>query len=581
MTMTSACVAIKQYWPTENVAEHEVISRLTTAFSNLGLSTILVDENGQRIDGNGALKKDDVLFCLDLHFKTPRVFDGVSVAALWNPLDFYSMFGASRSLANQISHDLFVAANPASASWVRSLRPDLHQEILQLNHSVPEESIRIPRSFPTGKLVYVGIGWDKRRGGPGRHNFLLKHLDMAGVLELYGPRRLASGLRPWKGFSSYLGSLPFDGTSVMDRIHVAGFALCMSSESHKSDGIQSNRLFETIAAGAIPVVEEGAASPFSLEGSIFIPSGLSAEQEGEYVASEIRKLMLEPDDFKRRVGKLQERLSSRFTLESQLDLICKEVQRFSIAPRGRIASHQDKESQLVATSLLDCLADFQNKGDEELNHADFHVLSTRAFSAFFKARVMADDASWVYMGYGKDLPKADLSVSDLKETDVVWLNGVSTSASGAFEPVNKLLHPGHLSRILFKTEILFAFMGDSASSLSIPFIAEALRADSIFTDSTLKHKQFWRIQVAFSGAKLVEARSLISNLDLVSITHIKSSDPSDWQRQLLDNVGGVINSVDYHTSGNLTADDVFRALSSLRARDLPRILITGMKSLLR
>ncbi|WP_447411939.1 hypothetical protein, partial [Clostridium perfringens] len=44
-------------------------------------------------------------FVISLHFESPRLFDLYSYAALWNPADFYFIFGYDKSSMKLVSHN--------------------------------------------------------------------------------------------------------------------------------------------------------------------------------------------------------------------------------------------------------------------------------------------------------------------------------------------------------------------------------------------------------------------------------------------------------------------------------------------
>ena len=566
-----ASVAIKQYWPSEKVAEHEVISRLQKAFANLGVSTVLVDENGKRVDGKGQLLEGQVLFCLDLHFKTPRVFSGLSVGALWNPIDFYSMFGATTSIANQISHDIFVAANPKTAGWIRNFRPDQKAEFLQLSHTVSRDSIRVPNLNPSSQVVYVGIGWDKLTRSSGRHHGLLSSLDQSGRLKIFGPKRLANGLRPWREFTGYSGSLPFDGESVLQEINTSGFALCLSSDSHKADGIQSNRLFETIAAGSLPIIEEGAESPFSLEGAIEIPKHLDDETAADFIIGEVDRLSSNQADFNRRVLGLQKRLESDFTLEAQLMRILVLVeQKIGTRPVPKPLSGDR------CFSVIDALAKFHGVEPDVLDPNQLHALASNAAKKFVIELLMDSNAPWIHFGQSSDRIEACFSESDYAEYQVIWLNGTYHSKSGPISAVNTLQNNSSMGRCVIGRATFIELLDSGDPLISLPALVAIVEADLHSPKPLLKHHLLFSPQVSFLDASTTSARSISPTLDFVSISNLNQSEST--LGSIVRNHGQFTNS---SVPQNLQARDIFTALSRIRARDLSGIVLAGLKSLFR
>ncbi|MFC6791834.1 hypothetical protein ACFQE0_20880 [Methylobacterium komagatae] len=58
-----------------------------------------IDPSDPRID------RDEYDFVISLHFESPRLFDIPSYSALWNPLEFYFMFGYEKSIMKLVSHN--------------------------------------------------------------------------------------------------------------------------------------------------------------------------------------------------------------------------------------------------------------------------------------------------------------------------------------------------------------------------------------------------------------------------------------------------------------------------------------------
>jgi hypothetical protein len=265
--------AVVHTWPKIKNAEYEIIQRVIKAANNIGVTVYVVDDNGYIIQSNGSKKhgkrtriqKEDCEFLLSLHFESPRVHDIFSYAALWNPLNFYSMFGYHASTEKLASHnDVLSCRSDIADAHAANLFEGMGREI-QLPppaffHTVPGPLLK-PKITKDSRLFYIGINWERISGKKGRHHDLLKWLDDERLIQIYGPE-IFQGVEPWKDFNCYCGSIPFDGHSVLERINAAGICLVLSSESHQRSGIMSSRLFEGLAAGAViicnphPLVEK-------------------------------------------------------------------------------------------------------------------------------------------------------------------------------------------------------------------------------------------------------------------------------------------------------------------------------------
>lgn len=250
--------AIVKLWPEIKTAEDECIARLKLAASMLGLECIEIYFDGKPIEGSEhSISRKDVDFVIHLHYDTPKCYDAFSFVALWNPIKFYHEWGYKRTTRNLISHDDFLSCSSAAADAhveriVRKLDSHLPPKF-KLYHSTP--GLIYPPSLGCGKLFYVGINWEAINGGKSRHQEVLKRLDNSSLLRIYGPK-VFMGTEVWKGYKSYVKEIPFDGVSMMDEIAGAGISLVLSSNAHKESGLMSNRLFESIAAGALVICDE-------------------------------------------------------------------------------------------------------------------------------------------------------------------------------------------------------------------------------------------------------------------------------------------------------------------------------------
>lgn len=253
--------AVVKLWPNLQTAENEVIARLKNTAQMLGLDCIEISPNGSCVKTGKQITSEDADFAIHLHFDTPKNYDIFSFVALWNPLQFYFDFGYTRCCKNLISHDDFLSCLSTGAD--DHLKRLLLKQPLHLSPKFSMfHSLSSPVIQPTTQqrmLFYIGINWEKLGQGRSRHHELLKKLDETGYLRIYGPR-IVQGVKVWKDFKSYVDEIPFDGISVLQAIHSAGAGLVLSSDAHRDSGLMSNRLFETVAAGAVVICDE---NPFA------------------------------------------------------------------------------------------------------------------------------------------------------------------------------------------------------------------------------------------------------------------------------------------------------------------------------
>lgn len=273
--------AIVKLWPEIKTAEDECIARLKIAAEALGLFCFEIHADGRYLEQpERVLRREDVDFVLHLHYDTPKLYDAFSIVALWNPLQFYHEWGYARTSRNLLTHDDFISCSSQSADdhvarMVRDVPTHL-PPLFKLYHSTAD--IVHPPSLGDFKLFYAGINWEAISGGKSRHQEVLKRLDQADAVRIFGPE-IFQGVKVWAGYRNYVRGIPFDGISMIHEIHQAGIALVLSSQAHKNAALMSNRLFESIAAGALVICDENAfAKKYFGDALLYIDSRCSIDK---------------------------------------------------------------------------------------------------------------------------------------------------------------------------------------------------------------------------------------------------------------------------------------------------------------
>ncbi|WP_394789274.1 glycosyltransferase family 1 protein [Rhodoferax sp.] len=309
--------AIVKLWPDIKTAEDECIARLKMAASALNIECIEIHADGSFLsDPKVKVSKSNVDFVIHLHYDTPKRYDAFSFVALWNPLKFYHEWGYARTSRNLTSHDDFIscssqAADDHVARMIRTSATHLPANF-HLYHSTPD--VIHPPSIGEGKLFYAGINWEAINGGKSRHQEVLKRFDKTGLLRIYGPT-VFQGVKVWAGYDSYIKEVPFDGISMIHEISKAGIALVLSSQAHKESELMSNRLFESIAAGALVICDENPfAKNFFGESLLYIDSRCSVEQIFLDITCHLQWVQSYPDLALEKIAKAQGIFRDRFTL---------------------------------------------------------------------------------------------------------------------------------------------------------------------------------------------------------------------------------------------------------------------------
>lgn len=345
--------AVVKLWPSLKTAEDECIERLKIAAQKIGVECVLVDKEGRFIahPDEGA-NKHNVDFVIHLHFETPKAYDAFSFVALWNPLQFYFDWDYRKCSRNLLTHDDFLSCG---SSWAddhvrRMSAQDAFrdtQSLLTMYHSV-SEPIHEP-SLGEGRIFYCGINWERILGKPGRFDHVLKMLDGQGILRIHGPNEF-QGIKVWKGFSSFVGPLPFDGHSVVEAIHQAGICLVLSSDAHKQSGLMSSRLFEGLAAGAAIICDE---NPFAREHFgdtlFYIESWKSADVVRDQILAHRRWILDHSAEAVDRIRQAQKIFHERFSLDHSLSEIYRRLdERKTLARTLRFPATTDQVVHLIS-----------------------------------------------------------------------------------------------------------------------------------------------------------------------------------------------------------------------------------------
>jgi hypothetical protein len=286
--------AVVKLWPEIKTAEDECIARLKIAAADLGLECFEILADGRYLEQpTRHLAKGDVDF----------VFQ------------FYHEWGYARTSRNLLSHDDFISCSSQSADdhvarLVRKAATHL-PPLFNLYHSTA--SVIHPPSLGDHKLFYAGINWEAISGGKSRHQEVLKRLDQTESLRIYGPE-IFQGVKVWAGYRSYVRGLPFDGISMIDEI-----SLVLSSQAHKNAALMSNRLFESIAAGALVICDE---NPFARkyfgDALLYIDSRCSIDTIFEDIQRHLAWAEAHPEQALAMIAKAQQIFTEKFTLTRNL-----------------------------------------------------------------------------------------------------------------------------------------------------------------------------------------------------------------------------------------------------------------------
>lgn len=279
-------IAVVAQWPKGINAENECIKRIQSSAMSLGIEVLIIDKNGYYLDTNNEILPNDVDFIINIHFETPKTYDSFSFVALWNPLEFYLGWGYDFCSQHLATHDDFISCSSIDADehLLRLIKDDKSRlpPIFTMYHSLSNPIIE-PKINNFKKVFYCGINWEALSKKEGRHNAIFRYLDKTNIIKIYGPEYI-NGIKVWKGFKSYERFLPFDGVTIVKEISNCGISLVLSSAAHKRSELMSNRLFESLAAGAIIIADDHPFIKKHLEGNALF---LDMSKDDSHIAQQI------------------------------------------------------------------------------------------------------------------------------------------------------------------------------------------------------------------------------------------------------------------------------------------------------
>src|SRR3989338_6655518 len=322
------CFALLCDWPHAKAAENETIKRISSAAKSLNKNVLVINRKGDVIDlendihaSDRIITNDDVDFVINLHFTSPRVYDGFSYLLLWNPLKFLHDWNYERYAASMASnHDsISCGSSFADECFYRYSFCQGYQHLfpqIRLNHtnSGPYFDFYDGRSG----VFYCGIGWDKNNANPQqRFHDVFTILDKKSVLKIYGPKKLGKS-EPWKNFASYQGEIAFDGTSLFKTISQSLLGLAISHSAHLETEIATSRIFEIIAGGALPLCDNISFIKKNFGDRVLYIDGKTPEEKASSILQHHEWALNNKPAVKTMVEDLQNLMKEKFDLAVQL-----------------------------------------------------------------------------------------------------------------------------------------------------------------------------------------------------------------------------------------------------------------------
>lgn len=362
-------IGVVNPWPGDMTAELEVLFRMKIASDNSGIGLYMLDNFGRILDNSTQKTTDEFVDSYDLdfviatHYETHKTLDSFYYFTIWNPPEITMNLEEypGRIVNNIISYDDYLIYDSGGMSdQLKTMlinKPRSIEDPSELVASFPLTSLMEP-NLSDPKMFYCGMNWEKVIGTEARHLGLFKLLDKTGAVEFYGPDKNPAwgNIRPWGGYECYRGPIPFDGTSILERINHCGICLVLSSNIHRRAGAATNRLYEAIAAGAVILSDDNEfVMKYFKDAAIFIDYNKdNPEDTFNQLMEKYNWIVEHKDEAEQLVRRAQEIFKEKFVLEKQLwNIVNNHPKRFA-----SIASdlfEKDESKTVLVTFVINTL----------------------------------------------------------------------------------------------------------------------------------------------------------------------------------------------------------------------------------
>jgi len=178
-------------------------------------------------------------------------------------------------------------------------------------------------------LVVMIPVWSNRLNDP-KFKALYKLLSDSETAKFYGIQKNASMVA--KG---YMGSIPFDGVSVLEILQKHGIVLVFHSDIHNTEKIPSSRIFEAAAASNIIICDQNEFVQKHFGDSVFyIDTSLSENEIFDQIQQHLKTIKEAPEIAHEMAKKAHDIFIKNFTMENQLLKLEEMHKKIKVTKRG-------------------------------------------------------------------------------------------------------------------------------------------------------------------------------------------------------------------------------------------------------
>lgn len=305
--------------------------------------------------------------CIGFDKPLPNTF---SCFAQWSPNGFLIKDGFENYFKWMSKYDVIVGGYESEKILQDiSNHPDININLYNITSSVPQDfcsQLELPEKL---KLFYIGINLEKIQKGGTRYYKLLKFLDDNNLIDIYGPNSLWNTKNLWGDFKNYRGEIPFDGRTIIERIHQSGIVLALNSPIHNYNGTVSNRIYEAAASGAIIISDDNKYVRRYFGDSVFyIDIQKNENEQIEDIKKILKCIKDDPDTALQMAQRAQKIFIERLSLDNQV--------------RGLISfiENEKKNVQISQDEYVDIICFVENEDEfdtifNEINSQDYKKIN--------------------------------------------------------------------------------------------------------------------------------------------------------------------------------------------------------------
>jgi len=287
------------------VGEREVGWRIKIAGENLGWTMILDEKEGKNLK---KMRDLDFVICLlpGSTVPLPTCYVYQTIFHPFNYLDEERII-----LPVYKKYDGYLLTIRDRCSILKSFRlKNKKFNFISFYPTVPKVSYQKNR---LNSLVTMLPNWSNRLTDE-KFKTIYTTLSTMERVNFYGSKS-SSGIVQ----NGYLGTIPFDGISVINVLQKHGIALIFHSDIHNKEEIPTSRIFEAAAASAVIICDQNSFVKEQFGDSVFyIDTTLSAEEICLQIQNHLKTIWQDPERSLEMAKTAHQIFTDKFLMEDQL-----------------------------------------------------------------------------------------------------------------------------------------------------------------------------------------------------------------------------------------------------------------------